>query len=43
MNSVRIVTIVGIRTLFVMAASVSRMLREFHEDLLVDNCQQYDD
>src|SRR3954466_13220945 len=39
----RIVTIIGNRPQFVKAAAVSRLLREQHEELIVNTGQHYDD
>jgi UDP-N-acetylglucosamine 2-epimerase (non-hydrolysing)/UDP-GlcNAc3NAcA epimerase len=39
----RIVTIIGNRPQFVKAAAVSRLLREHHEELIVNTGQHYDD
>src|ERR671927_1590246 len=39
----RIVTIIGNRPQFVKAAAVSRLLRERHEELIVNTGQHYDD
>src|SRR3954469_428084 len=39
----RIVTVIGNRPQFVKAAAVSRLLREHHEELIVNTGQHYDD
>src|SRR4051812_50055477 len=39
----RIVTVIGNRPQFVKAAAVSRLLRERHEELIVNTGQHYDD
>ena len=39
----RVATVVGNRPQFVKAAAVSRVLREQHEELLVNTGQHYDD
>jgi UDP-N-acetylglucosamine 2-epimerase len=39
----KLVTVIGNRPQFVKAAAVSRLLREQHEELLVNTGQHYDD
>src|SRR4051794_41938057 len=39
----RITTVIGNRPQFVKAAAVSRLLREHHEELIVNTGQHYDD